>query len=380
MSMPGLQLLHPCERRPSWAAGSRKATEAEVIPGGWCNRALWQGIAQLSREAERGRLARLVRSERRGSNAKRTRSGRSDGWVRRLRAALARLKHRPETSNASMPELRSLLIGLALGESPRWHEGRLWLSDWGAHEILAVDLQGTSEVIVRVPTFPFCFDWLPDGRLLILSGGDRLLLRREHDGSIVTHSDLSHLSDHAWNDIVVDGRGNAYVNGIGFDFPDGEFALGVVALVTPDGSAHQVAGDVAFPNGMVVTQDNATLIVAESFANKLTAFDIEGDGSLSNRRDWAGLGDGAPDGICLDAEGAVWYADVPNQRCVRVREGGAVLQSVDLDRGCFACALGGADGRTLFMVAAEWPAAMADGARTGQVLVAEVPARRAGWL
>jgi len=281
--------------------------------------------------------------------------------------------------NASMPEPGTLLTGLALGESPRWHEGRLWLSDWGAQEILAVDPEGASEVVVRVPTFPFCFDWLPDGRLLIVSGGDRLLLRGEHDGSLVTHADLSHLFDHAWNDIVVDGRGNAYVNGIGFEFPDGEFALGVVALVTPDGSVRRVASDVAFPNGMVVTPDNSTLIVSESFANKLTAFDIEGDGSLSNRREWAGLGDGAPDGICLDAEGAVWYADVPNQRCVRVREGGAVLQSVDLDRGCFACALGGVDGRTLFMVAAEWPAAMAEGARTGQVLTVEAPARRAGW-
>jgi len=213
-----------------------------------------------------------------------------------------------------MPEPSTLLTGLALGESPRWHDGRLWLSDWGAKEILAFDLEGTSEVVVRVPTFPFCIDWLPDGRLLIVSGGDRLLLRGGHDGSLVTHANLSHLSDHAWNDIVVDGRGNAYVNSIGFDFPGGEFAPGIVALVTLDGTARRLAGDVAFPNGMTVTPDNSTLIVAESFANKLTAFDIEGDGGLSNQREWAGLGDGAPDGICLDAEGAVWYADVPNQR------------------------------------------------------------------
>lgn len=281
------------------------------------------------------------------------------------------------TKSESMLEPRALLTGLALGESPRWHEGRLWLSDWGAQEILAVDLQGKSEVVVRVPTFPFCFDWLPDGRLLVVSGGDRLLLRREHDGSLATHADLSHVSDHAWNEIVVDGRGNAYVNGIGFDFP-GEFAPGVVALVTPDGTARPVAGDVAFPNGMAVTPDDSTLIVAESFAGRLTAFDIKADGGLSNRREWAGLGEGAPDGICLDAEGAVWYADVPNRRCVRVREGGSVLETIDLDRGCFACALGGADGRKLFMVAAEWPAAVAEGTRTGQVLVAEAPARRAG--
>ena len=152
----------------------------------------------------------------------------------------------------------------------------------------------------------------------------------------------------------MDGRGNAYVNNIGFDFPGGEFAPGTIALVTPDGSARQVADGVAFPNGMAVTPDNSTLIVAESYGNKLTAFDIAADGSLSNRRVWADLGDGVPDGICLDAENAVWYADVPNKRCVRVREGGEVLQTIELDRGCFACMLGGADGRTLFMMATEW--------------------------
>lgn len=153
-----------------------------------------------------------------------------------------------------------------------------------------------------------------------------------------------------------------YVNDIGFDFPDGEFAPGIVALVAPDGSAREVGGDLSFPNGMAVTPDNARLIVAESYAGRLTAFDIAADGSLSNQRVWADLGDGAaPDGICLDEEGAVWYADVPNQRCVRVREGGAVVQTIHLDNGCFACALGGVDGRTLFMVAAEWPAAMSEG-------------------
>ena len=197
----------------------------------------------------------------------------------------------------------------------------------------------------------------------------------------MTHADLTGISDHPWNEIVVDGRGNAYVNNIGFDFPDGEFATGIVALVTPDGSARQVADGVAFPNGMAVTPDNSTLIVAESYGNRLTAFDIAADGSLSNRRVWADLDGGDPDGICLDAENAVWYGDVPNKRCVRVREGGEVLQTIDLDRGCFACVLGGADGRTLFMIANEWggPADMTDGARTGQVLTVEAPAPGAGW-
>jgi sugar lactone lactonase YvrE len=278
-------------------------------------------------------------------------------------------------------ELQTLMTGIAFGESPRWHDDRLWFSDWGAQEIIAVDLEGESEVIVRVPSFPFCIDFLPDGRLLIVSASDRLLLRREPDGPLVTHADLSTLSEHPWNDIVVDGRGNAYIGNIGFDFPEAEFAPGTLALVTPDGSARQVADGVAFPNGIVVTPDNSTLIVAESYANRLTAFDITADGSLSNRRMWAELGGGVPDGICLDAEGAVWYGDVPNKRCVRVREGGEVLQTIALDRGCFACMLGGPDDKTLFMVAQEWSGmeSTAEEERTGQLLTSPAPAAGAGW-
>jgi sugar lactone lactonase YvrE len=280
-----------------------------------------------------------------------------------------------------MSESQALMTGIAFGESPRWHDDRLWFSDWGAQEIIAVDLEGNSEVIVRMPSLPFCIDWLPDGRLLIVSASDRLLLRREPDGSLVTHTDLSSLSDHPWNDIVVDGRGNAYIGNTGFDFPDGEFAPGILALVIPDGSARQVADGVAFPNGIVVTPDNSTLIVAESYGNRLTAFDIASDSSLHNRRVWADLGDGVPDGICLDAEGAVWYGDVPNKCCVRVREGGEVLQTIDLDRGCFACMLGGVDRKTLFMVAQEWSGmeSTTDGERTGQILTAPAPAPGAGW-
>jgi sugar lactone lactonase YvrE len=280
-----------------------------------------------------------------------------------------------------VPELQTLMTGIAFGESPRWHDDRLWFSDWGTQEIIAVDLEGKSEVIVSMPSFPFCIDFLPDGRLLIVSAHDRLLVRREPDGSLVTHADLSSLSEHPWNDIVVDGRGNAYVGNIGFEFPGGEFAPGSLALVTPDGSARQVAGGVAFPNGIVVTPDNSTLIVAASYANRLTAFDIAVDGGLSDRRVWAELGDGVPDGICLDAEGAVWYGDVPNRRCVRVREGGEVLQAIDLDRGCFACMLGGPARRTLFMVAREWGGVEStdEGARTGQLLTAPAPAQGTGW-
>ena len=282
-----------------------------------------------------------------------------------------------------MPEVQTLMAGLVFGEQPRWHDDRLWFSDWGTQEVIAVDLEGNSEVVLQGPAFPLCVDWLPDGRLLVVSARQGLLLREEPDGSLVTHGDLGRVSDPpAGNELVVDGRGNAYVNGGGFDLMAGEeFAPGIVALVTPDGSARQVADGIAFPNGMVVTPDASTLIVAESYARRLTAFDIAADGSLSNRRVWADLHDGVPDGICLDAENAVWYGDVPNKRCVRVREGGDVLQTVELDRGCFACALGGADRRTLCMMATEWggPANMFDGPRTGQVLTMEVPAAGAGW-
>lgn len=280
-----------------------------------------------------------------------------------------------------MPELQTLMNGLAFGESPRWREDRLWLSDMGAGEVVAVDLAGNSEVIARVPAMPMGIGWLPEGRLLIVSSRDGLLLRREAEGPLVPHADLNGLADHAWSDMVVDGRGNAYIGNIGFEFPGGEFATGTVVLVTPDGSARQVADGVAFPNGMAVTPDNSTLILAESFGNRLTAFDIAADGDLSNRRVWADLDGGFPDGICLDADGAVWYADVPNMRCVRVREGGEVLQTIELDRGCFACALGGPNMSTLFLMTAEWSeaAGMMGGPRTGQVLTVDAPAPGVGW-
>ena len=275
---------------------------------------------------------------------------------------------------SSQPKIQTLMTGLAFGESPRWNDERLWFCDWIAQELIAVDIEGTSEVIARVQSLPFCIDWTRDGRLVITSG--RAILRMEPDGSLVTHADLSSLTDHGWNEIVTDGRGNIFVNGPEFDLMAGEdFVPGIIALVAPDGSARRVADGVAFPNGMAVTPDDSMLIVAESYGKKLTAFDIAADGNLSNRRIWADLGDGVPDGICLDNEGAVWYADVPNKRCVRVREGGEVLQTINLDRGCFSCALGGKDGTTLFMVAQEWggPAGMGSGARTGQVLTVDVP-------
>src|SRR3954451_7765979 len=276
--------------------------------------------------------------------------------------------------------MKTLLDGLRIGESPRWRHGRLWFCHWGAGEVLAVDSAGAAEVVARVDTtIPFSIDWLPErsgreasgrDRLLVVSGQERRLLA---DGAL--YADLSGVAGTAFNEIVVDARGNAYVNG-GFGF-DGPW---IVAVVTPDGKARQLADGVAFPNGMAITPDGSTLIVAESYGRCLTGFDIALDGSLSNRRVWADCGDGVPDGICVDEQGAVWYADVPNRRCVRVREGGEVLDTVQLDRGCFACMLGGDDGRDLFILAAEWLGAerMFDGPASGRVVVSRAPAAHAG--
>jgi sugar lactone lactonase YvrE len=277
-------------------------------------------------------------------------------------------------------DVRVLLEGRGLVESPRWHDDRLYFSDWSAGEVLAVDLAGRSEVIAHVDSLPLCTAWLPDGGLVIVSSPDGRLLRREPDGTLTTYADLGRPG---WNDIVVDGRGRAYVNGAGFNPMAAEpFRPGWVFLASADGTVRQVADDIAFPNGMAVTADNATLIVADSYRHHLVAFDIGVDGGLSGRRVWADLGDGTPDGICVDEQDAVWYADVPNRRCVRIAEGGKVLRTVDLDRGGFACALGGPGRTTLFIVAAEWrgmtgPELVAPG--SGQVLITEVDVPGAGW-
>src|SRR5438046_4306657 len=202
-----------------------------------------------------------------------------------LSSALCAEEVRVSSQESAVLVAEPLLSGLVIGESPRWHEGRLWFAHWGTGEIVAVDLEGRSEVIGEGPPgLGWSIDWLPDGRLLVTGRG---LMRREPDGSMVRHADLSGLGVSDFNEIVVDGRGNIYVNG-GCDFDPGEGnAPGIVALVTPDGSARQVADGIAFPNGRAVTPDNSTLIIAESFAGRLTAFDIAPDGSLSNRRVWA---------------------------------------------------------------------------------------------
>ncbi len=278
-----------------------------------------------------------------------------------------------------MAEIDMLITGLVFGESPRWHEDHLYCFDIATNEVLAVDLAGKAEVIAQEPTGIASIGFL-DGTLLIARRGGSIR-RQQPDGSFATHAELATISDKPWNDMVIDGRGNTYIGNIGFDFPAGEFRPGLIALVSPDGSARQVADQIAFANGMIVTPDNSTLIVAETYAHKLTAFDIGVGGSLSNRRVWAELPESFPDGITLDAEGAIWYADVPGKRCVRVAEGGRVLRTIELDRGCFACTLGGPDRATLFMLAAEYPPSSwgPDAARTGQVLTAQAPAPHAGW-
>jgi sugar lactone lactonase YvrE len=286
-----------------------------------------------------------------------------------------------------MSEPHLLANDLVIGESARWHDGRVWLSNWGAQEILAFDLEGQREVVTRVPTtIPFSIDWLPDGQLLVVAGPEQRLLRQEPDGSLIDHADMSGLPG-GLNEIVVDGRGTIYVNGGNDFYPDEGVAPGFIAAITPDGVVRQVAGEIAFPNGMAVTDDNSTLIIAESFAGKLTAFDISEDGGLANRRTFAEV---LADGICMDAEGAVWtpswYDNGPC--CIRVAEGGEVLDRVPLGQAGFACALGGPQGRTLFMLSADWHMGedfmdnlkrLTEGPRTGQLHTTTVAVPSAGF-
>jgi sugar lactone lactonase YvrE len=271
-----------------------------------------------------------------------------------------------------------LMEGVVFGESPRWHEDRLWFSDWGAGRVLSIGAAGPPRVEVEHDSFPMCIDFLPDGRLLVVSSAGRTVLLRGSDGALAPYADLSVVSTKPWNDIVVDGRGNAYVNSIGFDFPGDQFSPGLVALVTPEGRVAAVADGLAFPNGMAITADGSTLIVAESYAERLTAYDIAVDGTLTDRREWAATPGDHPDGICLDATGAVWYADVGRKHCVRVREGGEILATIDLDRGAFACALSRGPEPGLYVVGQDWAGPDSIGGATGQLVRFPAPEPGAG--
>ncbi len=279
--------------------------------------------------------------------------------------------------------------GLYFGEGPRWHDGRLWFSDFYDHAIKSVGEAGDLRTELTIDDQPSGLGWLPDGRLLVVAMNRRQLLRVDPDG-VKLHADLSGIATHHTNDMVVDAGGRAYVGNFGFALDEELKARGVegvladhptarLACVEPDGRVREAAADLHFPNGMVISPDGRSLILAETLALRLTAFDIDGSGGLSNRRVWATLGMRAPDGICLDANGHVWVANAIAPECVLVAPGGEIVASVATDQPCFACMLGGADRRTLYMMTA--PSSVAElvsKSRQGRIARARVQTPGAG--
>jgi len=278
-----------------------------------------------------------------------------------------------------MRPLRVLIDGLAFPEGPRWRAGRLYFSDMHAHQVLAVGMAGPREVICEVPGQPSGLGWLPDGRMLVVSMKDRKLMRRDPDG-LKTVADLSKLAPFDCNDMVVDARGRAYVGNFGFDLYANETPRPTtLVMVSPDGAARVVAEDLMFPNGMVITPDGKTLIVGETFGARLTAFDIAADGSLANRRVWADLGTSPPDGICLDAENSIWVACPTKSEVIRVKQGGEVIERIKVETDAFACMLGGAGGRVLFVATApNSDPEKCSASRNGRIEYARVEVPRAG--
>ncbi len=275
-----------------------------------------------------------------------------------------------------------LLDDLVFPEGPRWHEGRLWFSDQHDKRVVAMTADGVAETIVEVPQQPSGLGWLTDGRLLVVSMLDRKVLRREPDGALVVHADLSALAPGACNDMVVGATGRAYVGNFGFDMYAGEKPRKTcVIAVEPDGTARVAADGLGFPNGSVITPDGSTLLVGESMASQISAFDIADDGSLSNARVWAKIDEATVDGMCLDAEGAIWAACPFTGRVLRIREGGEVVDEVKgTHPGAFACMLGGDDRRTLFVCTA--PTHVPDDARVahaGRIEAVPVDVPGAGW-
>jgi sugar lactone lactonase YvrE len=268
------------------------------------------------------------------------------------------------------------ISGLLFGECPRWHEGRLWFSDFYDHAVLSVSPEGDRRVEVAFDGEPAGLGWLPDGRLLINSRLDRAVMRREEDGTIVRHGTLTPWATWHANDMVVADNGQAYAGNFGFDLdglydgsqPASAIRSTSIVRVDPDGSSCEAASDLAFPNGAVITPDGATLIVAESMGGRLSAFDRAADGTLTNRREWAAPASVAPDGICLCADGTVWMANALAPECLRVAEGGEVLERVRTSQNCYACMLGDDDRLTLYLVTArDSHDAKAKATRTGAI-------------
>jgi sugar lactone lactonase YvrE len=286
---------------------------------------------------------------------------------------------------------RLLCEGIYFGEGPRWRHGRLWFSDFFAHAVKSVSLAGDLRTEFEIDDQPSGLGWMPDGSMLIVSMVRRRVLRRSVDGELSTHADLSELASFHCNDMVVDAAGGAFVGEFGFDLDAEVDARGIGAVITdhataklfrisPEGTVSVAASDMHFPNGTVITPDGATLIIGESLGGALTAFDLGADGSLSRRRLWASTLPRAPDGIALDAEGRIWIANPIAPECALLAQGGEVVEVIDTGQPCFACMLGGENGRTLFMLtAAASNADRAVAAATGKLLVATVDAPHAGW-
>jgi sugar lactone lactonase YvrE len=295
-------------------------------------------------------------------------------------------------SEETTTETRPFVSGLHFGESPRWHQGRLWYADFYDGTVQSAGEDGDVRVELEVPGEPAGLGWLPDGRLIVVSRKLRTVLRLEADGRLVEHGDLKPMATFYGNDMVVDTAGRAYVGNFGFDLDRFIEEEGVVALVTPpgppttvlvridpDGTAHVAADDLNFPNGAVITADGRTLIVAETLSGRLTAFDLDDDGGLSDRREWASLERCAPDGICLDAEGRIWVSNAVASECILVAEGGAIVDRVTTSQVSFACMLGGADRRTLYVMTAPTSTeSQASQARSGRIEQARVAVEGAG--
>jgi sugar lactone lactonase YvrE len=278
-----------------------------------------------------------------------------------------------------MRTLKVLIDGLAFPEGPRWHDGKFVFSDMHAHQVLAVDMSGKREVICEVPNRPSGLGWLPDGRMMVVSMTDRKLMRLDGDGLKLV-ADMTTLAPFDCNDMVVDAHGHAFVGNFGFDLHKNETPRGTtLVMVGTDGVARVAANDMMFPNGMVITPDGRTLIVGETFARRLTAFDLGADGALTNRRVWAELGNSLPDGICLDADNAVWVACPTAAEVIRVKQGGEVVERIKVGTDAFACMLGGPDGRTLFVATApNSDPEKCRATRGGRIETAQVEVPRAG--